>query len=111
MANRSRRARSSWEGARCPLCATTLSSWIESVTELANGARLRILLLACERDHCWQENVDLSTGHSALHVERRRELEGELRRLRGAAAVKQALADRAAGSSPGARRRRGRGRN
>ena len=34
-----------------------------------------LVLLTCERGHCWQERMSLETLHSGVFVERREDLE------------------------------------
>jgi hypothetical protein len=61
-----------WEGTPCPACATRLG-YLRDLPS-TNG-EVVLVLLRCQRGHCWQETLNLETLHSGVFVERRKDLE------------------------------------
>ena len=73
-----------WQGSPCPRCGSAL----KYRGDLPSPDGWVLVLLACERDHCWQERMNLQTRHSGVFVERREDLEREPR-LRSRPAASQ----------------------
>ena len=61
-----------WQGAPCPACALPLG-YVRDLPS-PNG-EVVLVLLRCERGHCWQETLHVKTLHSGVFVERRQDLE------------------------------------
>ena len=61
-----------WQGTPCPACGTPLGYSRDLPSP--NG-KTALVLVRCERGHCWQETLNLETLHSGVFVERRADLE------------------------------------